>query len=511
MGVSGNSLVPLQRLLSWLMTDQLRQKVSIGVLPTMVLLEIFSLYVDQHQHRHSFDIVDDASLYAWHTLVHVCQQWRQVVFASPRSLNLRLLCTNKMPVRKLLDIWPDFPIVVSYHTSLSTPLLGVANIVAALKCADRVCEINLCGIPNSLLKRFVAMKDPFPALASLQLSPESGDNDDGWLPFLPNSFLGGIAPRLRSLDLRGIRPVEPQKLFLSAKDLVTLRLEDIPYFGYISPEEMLTWLSMLTKLEEVALGFRSSQPDLYQTSQPPSPATFTILSALTSLRFRGDRWYLEALISRIGLPLLDNVDITFFCEPEFNAPLLGEFLGRIRTFEALRRADITFYDDLVDVTLSPPDGINDCITLKLGILCNRQYHQISCLTLLCGSCLPLLRTLEHLHISMPFPLHRYSFYMAETYQWLEMLHPFRSVKNLHLLSEDLALCVARALGTLSDQELMELLPSLQDIFLPRPQPSEILVNFAHLIIPLRVSGRSISVHYWKEGNRVVKLHREIDN
>jgi len=499
-GVSGNSLVHLQRLLSWVITDQLRQKVSIGALPTVVLLKIFSIYIDPHQHRHSFDIVGDASLNAWHTLVHVCQQWRQVVFASPRSLNLRLLCTDKTPARKLLGIWPDFPIVVSCYTSLRTPLLGVFNIVAALKCTDRVCEINLCGIPNSLLKRFAAMKYPFPALASLRLSSESGDNDDGWLPVLPDSFLGGIAPRLRLLDLRGILLLDPQNYFFSAKDLVTLRLENIPDFGYISPEEMTTWLSMLAKLEEVALGFRSSHPYLYQTSQHPSSVTSTALPALTSLRFRGDCWYLEALISRISLPLLDNVDITFFCELEFDAPLLCEFLGRTRTFEALYRADITFYDDLVDVTLSPPEGLDGCRTLRFGVLCNRQHHQISCLTLLCGSYLPLLRTLEHLYISMALPLHHYPLYVVETYQWLEMLHPFRSVKNLHLLSEDLALCVARALETLSDKEPMELLPSLQDLFLPGSQPSETLVIFAQVIISLRVSGRSISIHHWKEEN-----------
>jgi len=485
----------LQRLLSWAIGDHPRQKVSIGALPTLVLLEIFSFYVNPHQHRRSFDTVDDASLDTWHTLVHVCQQWRQVVFASPRSLNLRLLCTNKKPVRKLLGIWPDLPIVVSFHTSLSAPVRGVHNIVAALKCPDRVCEINLCGIPYSLLKIFAAMKDPFLALTSLQLSSESGDDDDEWWPVLPASFLGGIAPRLRSLDLRGILPLDPRKLFLSAKDLVTLRLENIPKFGDISPQEMITWLSTLTKLEEVALGFRSSQSDIYQTRQHPSPGTFTVLPALTSLRFRGDCWYLEALISRIGLPLLDNVDITFFCEPEFDPPLLCEFIGRIRTFEALCRADITFHEDLVDITLSPPEGPTNCRPLKFGILCRRLHHQISSLTLLCGSYLPPLRTLEHLYIHMPFPLRHYLFHMTEIPQWLEMLHPFRSVKNLHLPSEDLARFVARALDTVSDEELMELLPSLQDLFLPGPQVSDTSASIVHCIISSPLDGRSISIHY----------------
>ena len=192
---------------------------------------------------------------------------------------------------------------------------------------------------------------------------------------------------------------------------------------------MITCLSTLTKLEEVALGFKSSQSELYQTIQLPSPGPSTVLPSLTSLRFRGDYWYLEVLISRIGLPLLDNIDITFFCGPEFDSPLLCEFLGRIRTFEALCRADITFHEDLVDITLSPPEGLTGCRPLKIGILCGRLHHQISSLTLLCGSHLPPLRTLEHLYIHMPFPLHPYN--MTEMPQWLEMLHPFKSVKNIH--------------------------------------------------------------------------------
>jgi hypothetical protein len=166
--------------------------VSIDALPTLVLLEIFRFYIDPHQHRHSFDTVDDASLETWHTLVHVCRQWRQVVFASPRSLNLRLLCTDKKPVTKLLGIWPDLPIVVSFNPSLSVPVGGVHdthNIVTALKCPDRVCEINLCDVPYSLSCKFASIEGPFPALTSLQLSsvPGNGYDDDVWwlpLPFL---------------------------------------------------------------------------------------------------------------------------------------------------------------------------------------------------------------------------------------------------------------------------------------------------------------------------------------
>ncbi|KAI0298749.1 hypothetical protein B0F90DRAFT_1730709, partial [Multifurca ochricompacta] len=49
----------------------------------------------------------------WHTLVHVCRRWRQLIFASPRRLELHLLCTSRTPVRRTLDCWPSFPLVIN--------------------------------------------------------------------------------------------------------------------------------------------------------------------------------------------------------------------------------------------------------------------------------------------------------------------------------------------------------------------------------------------------------------
>jgi len=59
-------------------------------LPGNVLLEIFNFYV-----------VSSYSIDIWHTLVHVCQRWRRyVVFASPRGLDMKLLCTEGRSVTK---------------------------------------------------------------------------------------------------------------------------------------------------------------------------------------------------------------------------------------------------------------------------------------------------------------------------------------------------------------------------------------------------------------------------
>jgi hypothetical protein len=147
-------------------------------LPDNVLLEIFNFYLDQD------DRVD-----AWHTLVHVCQQWRRVVFASPRRLKLQLLCTPKRPVSITLKIWPALPIAIAFVVTNKRPR-GMANITGSLKQHDRVYKISIRNIPNSLLKIFGAMKNSFSTLTELKLSSRDENalvarrcDRSGWLEF----------------------------------------------------------------------------------------------------------------------------------------------------------------------------------------------------------------------------------------------------------------------------------------------------------------------------------------
>ena len=475
-----------------------------GALPNDVLLEIFAFYLDlsQQDHSSSSSIAHGASLDPWHTLVHVCRRWRFTVFASPRYLNIRLHCTNKTPARKLLDIWPSFPIVVLCHQSLHSQLRGVLNVYAALNCPDRICEIDLGGIPIKLFKRVAAINIPLPALTSLRLS---SDFDWHWQPIIKDSFLGGIAPRLRSLELKGIPFPAPQKLLLSATDLVTLRMERIPSTGYISPEEIVTCLSTLTKLEELSFGYQSYQSTSFhphQTSQRP-PVPSAVLPALTSFRFQGDCWYLEDLITRITFPVLDNFDAMFFSWGNFNSPQLFEFINRIEALDMHHRADISFHPHFVKTALSRQEGMADCGKIKFGILCNAFGWQRSYLMQL-RSFLPSLPTLEHLHIHDhgSFPTSYGQFSTDDSrWQWLELLHPFTSVKRLSL-SGKLALRVARALQDVSGEEVTEVLPALRDIsiFGHEPSPGEqsgaILEALRKFLATLHLSGRCVSVHYY---------------
>ena len=191
----------------------------------------------------------------WITLAHVCRLWRSVVFQSPRRLNLRLLCGPNTPARDTLDIWPPLPLIIRYVGSISHgEPSSVDNIIAALERDDRVCQIKLNFYSSSQMGYVAdsaAMQKPFPELTDLHLSLFV----DRPGPILPKSFLGGTAPRLRSLVLEYIPFPGLPKLLMSATHLVKLDLYGIPFSGYIPPKAMVTSLSALTSLEYLRLHF----------------------------------------------------------------------------------------------------------------------------------------------------------------------------------------------------------------------------------------------------------------
>ena len=212
--------------------------------PDDVLLEIFSFYMD--------DNFDRRHQGAWLRLVHVCRRWRCVVFSSPRHLDLRLFCTPRRLLNDL-DIWPELPIVVRVYDRMSQ-LKDVNNIIAVLKQPNRVCKISVDGVASSLLEKFATITTPFPELRELKL----GSNDAN-LRVIPDSFLGGSAPRLRGLWLWGLSFPSLPNLLSSTTNLVDLTLWGLPHSGYNSPEVMVACLSTLTKLKSLSLGFLSPQ------------------------------------------------------------------------------------------------------------------------------------------------------------------------------------------------------------------------------------------------------------
>jgi hypothetical protein len=93
--------------------------------------------------------------------------------------------------------------------------------------------------------------------------------------------------------------------------LHSLRLQDIPHPGYISPQAMVTCLSTLTRLETLYLEFRSPRshlnPDRKIRSLPPPKRS--VLPVLMYFRFKGVSGYLEDLVTCIDIPKLKDLYI----------------------------------------------------------------------------------------------------------------------------------------------------------------------------------------------------------
>jgi hypothetical protein len=187
---------------------------------------------------------------AWQTLVHVCRRWRSLVLRSPRRLNLRLVCAPETRTRDpdTLDVWPALPLIVQGNMFVPSVISGTDNIIVALGQSNRVCQVNLWGLVNRQLEQdSAAMQVPFPELTYLQLT-----SHDETPPVLPDSFLGGSAPRLRYF-LEDIPFPGLPNLLLSATHLVQLWLIHIPPSGYISPEAMVASLSALSSSKPFTL------------------------------------------------------------------------------------------------------------------------------------------------------------------------------------------------------------------------------------------------------------------
>ena len=133
---------------------------TISILPENVLLEIFVFYRSDNWHGYPFRVG-----WEWHLLVHVCRSWRQIIFASPRYLDLRILCTPRTTVRKVLGIWPDFPIAMdSRYRSESISPDSQDNVIAVLEQPDRLRFLGLDVESWQFRNIAPVMQNPFPVL-----------------------------------------------------------------------------------------------------------------------------------------------------------------------------------------------------------------------------------------------------------------------------------------------------------------------------------------------------------
>jgi hypothetical protein len=449
-----------------------------------VLLAMFDFYVDEAEA--SDKASSKKSVEGWQPLIHVCQRWRNIVFESPRRLNLRLYCTPKSPARYMLRVWPALPLVIRGRDYITG---NVNNITSIIGHCDRVCQIDLWKLSGSHLEAVLAaMQVPYPELTHLDLRLQDESS-----VLVPLSFLGGSAPNLRSLRFDRIPFPGLPKLLLSTTHLVTLRLYSIPHSGYISPEVMVTTLSTLTCLRFLSLTFQSffSGPD-WESRHPP-PSTRPVLSILT-FSFKGVREYFEDMVARIDAPRINELSINFFEVIGFERPHFIQFINRTPTLNTFKTARLLFLKGRARVELIsqvPASGV-----LNVDNSLNQLDWQVSSIEQVCTSCLPLLSTLEDLYIS-EYEYSRLRSEDVENMQWLELLHLFTSVRNLYL-SEQVGQRIVPALQELVGGRTTEVLPTMQNIFLEGLQPSgSIQEGIGQFVARRQVASHRIAVSRWE--------------
>jgi len=183
-----------------------------------------------------------------------------------------------------------------------------------------------------------------------------------------------------------------------------------------------------------------------------------------------------------------------------DAPILGiaqvsQFISRAELLKALNQANVVFHNYTATVTLfSRTEAVGDTILEMTASPSGSDWPFVP-LAQIYSSTLPPLSSLERLDITEDQSrLHNWLDNVV-TSRWLDFLHRFTTVKNLHL-SEELALRVAPALQELVAEGRTDILPTLQNIFLEGCRPSgHVQEAIDQFIAARRHSGCPVVVRY----------------
>ncbi len=426
--------------------------------PGDILLEVFDFCC--------LEASEDENFYDWwHVLVHVCQSWRQLIFTSPRRLNVQLLCTCETPVRKKLDCWPQIPIAIVDCCVGNLNRTKEDNLLTAFEHSDRVCSVKLTlslKVPQ-LERVFKMMLKPFPVLTCLRV-----DLFNVWtIPGQPSGFLGGLTLSLQELYLNHISLPALPSILSSTSGLVDLHLCQLSKIDQVSPEVMATSLAAMTKLKSFTIEFKSYHGRPLPVQNFGTRAT---LPSLTQFQFEGNDGYLEDLVAQLDTPQLFDLTVMILdisgqsVYQQF--PQLFQFVDRAEDLKLaqFRYAHVKIHSFHSFVHFYNPQTGQGLIHLTLGQAhsCVRepQFHgQLRPMEALLSQFSAIISNVQHLSIT---PLHEKIIWEAlfDSAEWLRIFRLFNSVETL---------CAGRPfprrfvpmLNGLSNELVTEVLPALR--------------------------------------------------
>ena len=448
-----------------------RHAIKIDVLPDDAFLRIFDFCVLDRYYAFNW----------WHPLVHVCRRWRQIIFASPRRLNLQLHCRGTTPVREKLHYWPVLPLAIV--GAVPCDPIDQDNFVAAFEHRDRVRTV-FCGLTTLQIETLATvMQGPFPALTYLQL----GNLRAPGLSVLPDGFLDGSASCLQEITLNGIYFPALPTLLSSASNLVDLHLRDMSS-TIILPEAMATGLAAAKRLQYLTLEFHLPDSPHRRLVTPPTRA---VLPSLTGFRFLGEFEYLEDLVARMDCPRLEFIDVSYF--PQLVSIYVPQFLQFIDRAEDLklapfRCADADFGDQEVYFNLDSsrmPEPHSSHLAVKFSCC---WYSQLQPIKRFLEQLSGMFSTLRHLAVDVfhgvPSSCH------MDDVGSLDLFRRFSAVETLHV-GGHLTMLVDRVLddlvGTNMDAEVM---PALRVLYLDGRRPTRLVRRF---ITARKLSGHPVTI------------------
>ncbi|KAH9019849.1 hypothetical protein EDB84DRAFT_1516200 [Lactarius hengduanensis] len=315
------------------------------------------------------------------------------------------------------------------------------------------------------------MRRSFPVLTHLYLAwdlneaqePSRGSRD---VPsVIPSRFLGGSAPHLQHFRLRNVPFPHLPTFLLSARNLITLEVENICQNGYISPEAMVRGLAVLTRLITLSITF--DELSVYDQTNRPDPAMRIALPALTTFHCQGYSGYLEDFLAQIDTPQVDDFRIEYFLH-EVQATQLSRFLDRTENLklDQLNRAKVTFHYNYAQVELnsSRPQGEHEArLTLVMngGLLDTQVPYVVQAL----GQLAHTFSHVDHLDAHGD-DVELVEFSEVDMVDWVPFFHLFPAVETLHL-SGGVAAYIVSALDDPANSEEMvtDVFPELHLIWL----------------------------------------------
>ena len=357
----------------------------------------------------------------------------------------------------MLTHFPPLPLIIDYlnEEDKMTPN-DEEGILLALQHRDRVRRIRLRMPAANLRNLIAAMDGKLPILEFLYIGSPT---KHGTTLILPQTLQ---APRLLHIGLENFAFPIQSPLLMTAIGLTTLSLHNLLPSAYFSPSDLLQRLSLMPRLETLEISFHSpiAGRDIEKIAYIPL-RTHVILPNLRWFGFQGASAYLEALLPRITIPLLEKLQIVFFNQLTFAVPHLVQFMGAIKNLKS-RSAAFWFQRHSVIMAAFSHEGAKRH-AFYMEVLCSHFDWQVAISAQIFHTLSSVFVAVEHL--ALGYQEHRPSFDWhneADRTKWRELLRSFSNVKTL-LVGEGLVGELSRSLQQDRGEPPHEVLPTLREL------------------------------------------------